>query len=129
VLTWLHIKDFAIADQIELNLGDGLSVITGETGAGKSIIIKALGLVLGQRADPGVVKHGCKRAEIQASFDISNCKAARELLAEQDLDEEDECQLRRVINAKSGSKAYINGRMVTASILRQLGEQLMDIYG
>jgi DNA repair protein RecN (Recombination protein N) len=129
VLTWLHIKDFAIADQIELDLGEGLNVITGETGAGKSIIIKALGLVLGQRADPGVVKHGCKRAEIQASFDIASCKAVSELLTEQDLDEEDECQLRRVINAKSGSKAYINGRMVSVSILRQVGEQLMDIHG
>ncbi len=129
MLTWLHIKDFAIADQIELDLGDGLNIITGETGAGKSIIIKALGLVLGQRADPGVVKHGCKRAEIQASFDISNCKVVKELLAEQDLDEEDECQLRRVVSAASGSKAYINGRMVTVSILRQVGEQLMDIHG
>lgn len=129
MLTWLNIKDFAIADQIELDPGEGLNVITGETGAGKSIIIKALGLVLGQRADPGVVKHGCKRAEIQASFDISNCKVVRQLLAEQDLDEDNECQLRRVINAESGSKAYINGRMVTASILRQIGEQLMDIHG
>ena len=129
MLTWLHIKDFAIADQIELNLSDGLSVITGETGAGKSIIIKALGLVLGQRADHGVVKHGCKRAEIQASFDLSSCKVVKRLLAEQDLDEDNECQLRRVINAESGSKAYINGRMVTASILRQVGEHLMDIHG
>jgi len=129
MLTWLHIKHFAIADEIELDLSHGLSVITGETGAGKSIIIKALGLVLGQRAEPGVVKHGCKRAEIQASFDISDSPAVRELLTEHELDEENECQLRRVINTESSSKAYINGRMVTASMLRLIGEQLMDIHG
>lgn len=129
MLTCLHIKNFAIADDIELDLSDGLSIITGETGAGKSIIIKALGLVLGQRAEPGVVKHGCKRAEIQASFDISKCKAVTRLLAEQELDEDQQCHLRRVINADSGSKAYINGRMVTAGLLRTVGELLMDIHG
>ncbi len=129
MLTCLHIKNFAIADNIELDLSDGLSIITGETGAGKSIIIKALGLVLGQRTEPGVVKHGCKRAEIQASFDISNCEAVSSLLVEQELDEDHECQLRRVINAESGSKAYINGRMVTAGMLRKVGELLMDIHG
>ncbi len=129
MLTWLHIKQFAIADEIEMDLKDGLSVITGETGAGKSIIIRALGLVLGQRAEPGVVKHGCTRAEIQANFDISDSPAVKELLTEQELDEENECQLRRVINAESGSKAYINGRMVTAGMLRKLGEKLMDIHG
>jgi len=129
VLTWLQIKHFAIADYIELDLVDGLSVITGETGAGKSIIINALSLVLGQRADASVVKHGQQRAEIQANFDISACEPARVLLAELDLDEGGECQLRRVINAESGSKAYINGRMVTAGILRQVGEYLLDIHG
>ncbi len=129
MLTWLQIKHFAIADYIELDLVEGLSVITGETGAGKSIIINALSLALGRRADASVVMHGRQRAEIQANFDISACEPVRVLLTELDLDEEGECQLRRVINAESGSKAYINGRMVTAGILRQVGEYLLDIHG
>jgi DNA repair protein RecN (Recombination protein N) len=129
MLSWLQIKNLAIADHIELDISAGLSVITGETGAGKSIIINALGLVLGQRAEAGLVKHGQRRAEIQANFEISDNTALRQLLTELSLDEDDECQLRRVIHAESGSKAYVNGRSVTASVLRQIGEQLLDIHG
>ena len=129
MLTWLQIKHFAIADFIELDFRDGLSVLTGETGAGKSIIINALGLVLGQRADASVVKHGHQRAEIQANFDISDNQPTKALLEELALDENNECQLRRAIDVESGSKAYINGRMVTASVLRKVGEQLVDIHG
>lgn len=129
MLSWLQIKNFAIAEHIELEPGTGLNVITGETGAGKSIIIRALSLVLGQRAETGMIKHGQSRSEIQAVFDISSNKAAKILLRELELDDEDECQLRRVIKAESGSKAYINGRMVTAGILRQVGELLLDIHG
>ncbi|MEE9447808.1 MAG: DNA repair protein RecN [Arenicellales bacterium] len=129
MLNELHIKHFAIAEHIELDFSSGLSVITGETGAGKSIIINALGLVLGQRAEASVVKHGQSRAEIQAGFDIREQHALKALLVEHDLDEDDSCFLRRVVQAESGSKAYVNGRMVTASLLREIGALLMDIHG
>lgn len=129
MLRSIQIKHFAIAEQIELDIHAGLNVITGETGAGKSIIIRALGLVLGQRADSSVVKHGHPRAEIQADFDISSNPSVSKLLASLQLDEDRECLLRRVINADSGSKAYINGRQVTAATLRQVGEHLLDIHG
>jgi len=129
VLRSIQIKHFAIAEKIELDIHAGLNVITGETGAGKSIVIRALGLVLGQRADSSVVKHGHKRAEIQADFDIASNPFVIKLLASLQLDEDGECLLRRVINADSGSKAYINGRQVTAATLRQVGERLLDIHG
>ena len=129
MLSWIQIKNFAIADHIELDISSGLSVITGETGAGKSIIINALSLVLGQRADAGMVKHGHQRAEIQANFEISKNIALKQLLTELSLDEDNECQLRRIIHTESGSKAYVNGRSVTASVLRQIGEKLLDIHG
>lgn len=130
MLTWLQVKNFAIADHVELDFHSGLSVITGETGAGKSIIINALAIVLGQRAESNIVKHGKPRAEIQANFDITNNKTVQTLLHELELDDEDqECQLRRIIHTKSGNKAYINGRMVTASTLRNIGQHLLDIHG
>jgi len=129
VLRSLQIKHFAIADSIELDFTTGLSVLTGETGAGKSIIIRALGLVLGQRADSNMVKHNRARAEIVADFDIHRHPLINELLQSLELDEDGECLLRRVVNADSGSQAYVNGRRVTASILRRIGEQLIDIHG
>ena len=128
MLRWIQIRHFAIADQVELDFDAGLSVITGETGAGKSIIIDALGLVLGQRADAGVIKHGHARAEIQVQFDISNLPTLKAQLVDLSLDEDNACQLRRVILADAGSKAYVNSRAVTVGTLRQIGEQLMDIH-
>lgn len=129
MLNWLQIRHFAIANQIELEPGSGLNVITGETGAGKSIAIRALSQVLGQRADSSMVRHGCQRAEIEAGFTVDDNPAALELLRSLELDEDGECLLRRVISADSGSKAYINGRIVTATVLRQVGETLLDIHG
>lgn len=92
-------------------------------------MIRALGMVLGQRADSGMVKHGRQRADILADFDISSHQAVKNLLKELDIDDQGECLLRRVINAESGSKAYVNGHMVTAGIMRRIGEQLLDIHG
>lgn len=130
MLRSLQIKHFAIAEHIELDIRPGLNVITGETGAGKSIIIRALGMVLGQRADSSMVKHGRQRADILADFDISGHPAVNALLLELDVDDDEgECLLRRVINADSGSKAYVNGHMVTAGTMRKIGEQLLDIHG
>ncbi len=129
MLLSLHIRDFAIIDQLEIELGAGMTALTGETGAGKSILLDALGLLLGDRADSGAVRHGAERADISAGFDISALPAARAWLAEQQLDLGDECQLRRVIASGGRSRAYLNGSPVPVQQLREFGERLVDIHG
>ena len=129
MLNHVQIRNFAIIDEIELELGHGLTVLSGETGAGKSILVDALGLVLGARADAGGVRHGAKRAEITASFDLSNDAASRHWLEQQSLDEDDECLIRRIINSDGRSRAYINGHSVSLQSLKALGEHLVDIHG
>lgn len=129
MLTHLHISDFAIVDRLDLDFKAGMTVLTGETGAGKSILIDALGLALGDRADTGVIREGCARAEVAAAFDIGDAPAARAWLAEQELDEEGECVLRRTLSAEGRSKGYINGRPAPMQSLRELGELLIDIHG
>ena len=131
MLTHIHIRDFTIIDQLELDLENGMTVLTGETGAGKSIIIDALNLVLGDRADSGVVRHGCARTDISATFDISNITAAQAWLAEQEMDVEDnsECVLRRTVTNEGRSKGYINGSAAPIQSLQALGNMLVDIHG
>jgi DNA repair protein RecN (Recombination protein N) len=129
MLLSLHIRDFAIIDQLEIELHGGMTVLTGETGAGKSILLDALGLLLGDRADSGAVRHGAERADISAGFDVSTLETARTWLAEQQLDLGDECQLRRVIAAGGRSRAYLNGSPVPLQLLREFGERLVDIHG
>jgi DNA repair protein RecN (Recombination protein N) len=129
MLLSLHIRDFAIIDELEIELGPGMTALTGETGAGKSILLDALGLLLGDRADAGTVRHGCQRADISASFAVSAVAPASHWLAEQSLDLEGECQLRRVILSEGRSRAYINGSPVPIQSLRELGEHLVDIHG
>lgn len=129
MLRHIHIQDFAIIDEVELELGPGLTVLTGETGAGKSILIDAVGLVLGDRADAGAVRHGCSRAEITASFDISSLPGVQTWLADQELDADGECLIRRTLSSEGGSRAYVNGHAITLQNLRQLGERLVDIHG
>ena len=135
MLTHIHIRDFTIIDQLELDLKNGMTVLTGETGAGKSIIIDALNLVLGDRADSGVVRHGCTRTDISATFDISAITAAHAWLAEHELDAPDhtedniECVLRRTVTAEGRSKGYINGTAVPIQSLQTLGDMLVDIHG
>ena len=127
----LAIRDFVIVDRLEIEFDAGFSALTGETGAGKSILIDALGLLLGGRADPGVVRPGRDRAELSAEFDIAGEPAVAEWLATHDLSDPDggACLLRRVIDAGGRSRAFINGRGVTLGQLRELGEQLVDIHG
>ncbi|MGI9236853.1 MAG: DNA repair protein RecN [Woeseiaceae bacterium] len=125
----LQIRDFAIVDRIEIEFDDGMTVLTGETGAGKSILVDALGLVLGERGSAQMVRDGAKRAEFAAEFDVADLDAARAWLAEHALDQEDECLLRRVINADGRSRAFINGNSVPLSQLKTLGEMLLDIHG
>jgi DNA repair protein RecN (Recombination protein N) len=129
MLNYIHIRNFAVIDELELELGTGMCVLTGETGAGKSILVDALGLVLGDRADSSVVRHGTKRAEITIAVEISKLDEVKSRLAEYDLASNDECILRRIIARDGRSKAYINGTLVPLSILKPLGEMLVDIHG
>lgn len=129
MLLSLHIRDFAIIDELEVEFSPGMSALTGETGAGKSILLGALGLLLGDRADAASVRHGCERTDINAAFDLSSCPTARDWLLAHDMDSDDECQLRRVISREGRSRAYINGAPVPVASLRELGEHLVDIHG
>lgn len=128
MLSQLLIQNFAIIDNLDINFNAGMSVITGETGAGKSIAVDALGLALGDRADSGIVKHGAKRSEISAVFDVSHNPPALHWLQSHELDDENDCILRRTISAEGGSKAYINGRPATLQQIKSLGEMLIDIH-
>ncbi len=132
MLTHVHIDHFAIIDQLELALNAGMTALTGETGAGKSILIDALSLAMGDRAESSVVRQGAKRAEIALTLDISSLPSIKAYLAELELDNADnpnECLLRRTVNADGGSKAYINARAVPLQQLRELTTQLVDIHG
>lgn len=128
MLTQLSVRNHTLVESLDIEFNSRLSAITGETGAGKSILLNALGLTLGDRADFDQVRSGAKRAEINASFDISSLESAKKFLEEQALDDDGECILRRVINANGSSKAWINGQPVTLSILRELAEQLISIH-
>ena len=125
----LHAKNFTIIDDIEINFNDGMTVLTGETGAGKSILIDALSLVIGERGNSTLIKDKEKRAEFTADFDISSNAAAKSWLNESSLDDELECVLRRIISPDGRSKAFINGNQVNLQSLKQLGELLVDIHG
>lgn len=129
LLKHLHIRDFAVIEEVDIAFNDGLTVFTGETGAGKSIMVGALGLVLGDRSDSGIVRTGCERTEITAIFDIENEDGIQSVLAEQEISCEDELILRRVINKDGRSRAYVNGSSVPAQLLRALGERMVDIHG
>ncbi|MCZ6912102.1 MAG: DNA repair protein RecN [Proteobacteria bacterium] len=129
MLSHIRIRNFAIIDEAELELSPGMTVLTGETGAGKSILVGALGLVLGDRADSTTVRHGAERAEITASFEIDRDSPTFTWLREQALDSEEECVLRRVISREGRSKSFINGQSVPLRSLTELGEQLVDIHG
>lgn len=126
----LLIRDFVIVDSLELEFPAGFGAVTGETGAGKSILVDALAFALGERADAGVVRAGCARAEVSAAFDLAATEGAVAWLAANDFaSDEDHCLLRRVVEAGGRSRGYINGASATAAQLRELGEMLVDIHG
>ncbi len=130
MLTHLQIRDFAIIDLIDLEVRAGLTVLTGETGAGKSIMVDALALLAGGKGGAEVVRAGTERAELSATFDISESPAAlREVLAEQSVDAEDELTVRRVIASDGRSRGYLNGVSVPLQLLRDVGELIVDIHG
>lgn len=128
MLVHLSIDNYAIADHVEAEFGNGMTAVTGETGAGKSILLDALGLALGDRADANVVRAGADRAEIHASFDIGKIDAARNWLDARDLLAGDECLLRRIITREGRSRGSINGQPATLQDLKTLGEFLIDIH-
>ncbi len=129
MLTHLQIRDFAIAEAVEIEFDSGFTVLTGETGAGKSILVDALLLAVGGRADSGAVRHGAERAEVSATFAVANNTAALGWLEEQSIAHDGECQLRRVVGVDGRGRAYLNGQSVPVQSLRALGELLVDVHG
>jgi DNA repair protein RecN (Recombination protein N) len=129
MLIHLQIRDFAIAEAVEIEFGRGFTTLTGETGAGKSILIDALLLAVGGRADSGAVRHGAERAEVSATFALLQNAPALAWLDEQSIQHEGECQLRRVVGSDGRGRAYLNGQAVPVQSLRALGELLVDIHG
>lgn len=130
MLRALSIRDYVIVERLDLELADGFTALTGETGAGKSILVDAVKLALGDRADAGVVRTGAARAEVSADFDVAGNAPARSWLEAQEMAEgSSECLVRRTIDATGRSRAFVNGRPATVAQLRELGELLVDIHG
>ena len=129
MLKHLYIRNFAIIDELELDFKSGMTALTGETGAGKSILLGALNLVLGDRADNDSIKQGCEYAEIVAEFDTSQLKDVASWLVTQELNTDKECILRRRITKDGRSRAYVNSTPVNLQVIRELAEMLIDIHG
>lgn len=129
MLSRLSIRDIILIDRLDIDFAAGLAVLTGETGAGKSLLVYALGFLSGQRADSGMVRHGAARAELSAQFDLADAPAARAWLSDNEFDDGDDCQLRRTLRADGGSRAWINGRPATLAQLGALAERLVEIHG
>ena len=129
MLTYINIKNFAIIKELELDLQPEMTVVTGETGAGKSIIIDTLELALGARADASLIRSGAQRCEITLMFDLTNLNHIRDLLIEQEIDSENECIIRRIISSDGRSKSSINGNPCTQQALRNISTLLIDIHG
>jgi DNA repair protein RecN (Recombination protein N) len=129
MLSRLSIRDFAVVAHAELDFGPGMTVISGETGAGKSLLVDALGFLCGARADAGAVRHGAARAELEAEFLLADCPAALAWLRDAELDDGEACQLRRTLRADGGSRAWINGRAATIGQLAEAAALLVEIHG
>ncbi|NBB77146.1 MAG: AAA family ATPase, partial [Bacteroidetes bacterium] len=124
----LYIKDFALIDELEVRFGKGLNVMTGQTGAGKSIIIGALQMILGERADTEVIRQGAEKAISEASVFVGDNEYLKSLLEEQAVEYRETLLLRREIR-QNGSRAFINDTPVNISVLKQVGDQLVDLHG
>ena len=129
MLRSLSIRNFAVVETLDAEFGNGFTVLTGETGAGKSILLDALSLLLGDRFEVRQLRPGAERAEIAAEFDLSDATATREWLAENELGDADSLLLRRVLDAQGRSRAWINGSPATLAQLEAVGEQLIDLHG
>ncbi len=129
MLRRLTIRDFVLVDRLELEFETGFGTLTGETGAGKSILVDALAFALGERADAGLIRSGCERTEVSAEFDLQDSEAAADWLREHDFDTDEALLLRRVVDSNGRSRAYLNGSPVTVQQLREVAESLVDIHG
>jgi DNA repair protein RecN (Recombination protein N) len=130
MLRALSIRDYVIVERLDLELAAGFTALTGETGAGKSILLDALKLALGDRADPSVIRAGAERAEVSADFDVQALEGARAWLESQDFNDGDHaCLVRRTVDTGGRSRGFVNGRPATAAQLRELAEMLVDIHG
>ncbi|MEP6150202.1 MAG: AAA family ATPase, partial [Nisaea sp.] len=129
MLTGLTIRDVVLIDRLDLAFGPGLAVLTGETGAGKSILLDALGLALGARADSGLVRNGAKQAVVTASFDVPEGHGSSEILEEMGIEVDGPVILRRVVTADGRSRAFANDEPVNVATLKRLGETLVEIQG
>ena len=129
MLCRLTIRDFVLVDRLELDFQAGFGTLTGETGAGKSILVDALAFALGERADAGLVRMGCDRTEVNAEFDLAGAPAAADWLHAHDMDNQGALLLRRVVGANGRSRVYLNGSPVTVQQLREVAESLVDIHG
>tara|TARA_Y100000031_G_scaffold156870_2_gene213710 strand:+ start:4778 stop:6451 length:1674 start_codon:yes stop_codon:yes gene_type:complete len=130
MINWIDVRDFVVIKHVQISFEPGFTVITGETGAGKSVLVDALAILLGGRASADLVRSGAEHTEVQADFDISNLAAAKQWLAHMELDgEADECTLRRTVYPEKASRGFINGRPVPIQSLRELGALLTDIHG
>ncbi len=129
MLRHIQIRNLVIVQELSLDLPAGMAVLTGETGAGKSILIDALGLALGGKTDRGMIRPGCETAEVSAVFDLEDRPGVADWLDTQELASDGECIVRRVLVREGRSRAFVNGRPVTQQLLRELGEQLVEIHG
>ncbi|MBO0902308.1 DNA repair protein RecN [Jiella sonneratiae] len=129
MLVHLSIRDIVLIERLDLSLGTGLSVLTGETGAGKSILLDSLSLALGGRGDGGLVRHGAKQGEVSAAFDVALDHPARRLLSENGFDDDGDVVLRRVQNADGRTRVFINDRPSSVALMRQIGLALVEIHG
>src|SRR3954462_12059315 len=131
MLTGLSIRDVVLIESLDLEFGPGLGVLTGETGAGKSILLDALGLALGTRADSGLVRHGQTQAVVGVTFDLPAGHPASALIIENGLAGEpgEPLTIRRIVKADGGSRAFVNDQSVSAGLLRELGTLLVEIHG
>ena len=129
MLSQLTVKNLAVVERLDLSFEPGMSTVTGETGAGKSILLQALGLALGVRADSNLVRHGKDKADISAAFALEHNQTVQDFLSKHSLEDEGECILRRVITSDGRSKAFINGNSVPLSTVRDVGDLLLDIHG
>ena len=129
MLKSLHISNYALIETVDIDFVDGLNIITGETGAGKSILLGALGLILGARADLKAIRNPQKKTVVEAEFDISSYPGINDVLLANDIDTDDSvCILRREITSKGGSRAFINDTPVNLNIIRELAVRLIDIH-
>ncbi len=128
MLLSINIINYTLVESLEIEFAHGTTAITGETGAGKSLVLDALGMALGDRADSDTIRHGKKRAEITATFDISSTPEAKSWLHSNDLDADDQCILRRLYTTEGRSRGYINGQSCTMQQLQTLGDMLTDIH-